>query len=410
VIDAAAAARYNVRPLLPGPEAALRDAVLRLGLPAERLTTLASHAAVEALAVQGLTSDQTRVLERALHQRGGVVLSDVDGRHALLLAPLIVMGELPAALAEWSETAETLGLAIADVLMARGGAPAPLRAGDHVLDFSSRTLVMGILNVTPDSFAGDSLHDDLDAVVERAQEFVAAGADLLDIGGESTRPNAAPVSAGQELGRVLPALRAVCAAVDVPVSIDTRKADVAAAAIAEGAVIVNDVWGLRGDAAMVDVVAANPHVALIAMHNQRGTDYGDLMEDICAALRESVRIAQVHGISAERIVVDPGFGFAKTAAQNLELMRRLRELRGLGRPVLLGPSRKHTIGAILGGLPPTERVEGTLALLALAVEAGVSMVRVHDVAAAMRAVTVADAVVRGTPPKIATLPPPGPTG
>ena len=257
---------------------------------------------------------------------------------------------------------------------------------------------MGILNVTPDSFAGDALHDDVGARSERAREFVAAGADVLDIGGESTRPNAQPVDAREEMARVLPALRAVCAAVDVPVSIDTRKAEVAAAAIAEGAVIVNDVWGLRGDPAMVDVLAANPHVALVAMHNQRGTEYGDLMQDICAALRESVRIAQAHGVSADRIVVDPGFGFGKTAAQNLELMRRLRELRGLGRPVLLGPSRKHTVGAILGGLPPSERVEGTLALLALAVEAGVSMVRVHDVAAAVRAVSVADAVVRGTPP------------
>ncbi len=410
MIDAAAAARYNVRPLLPGPEEALRYAVLRLGLPPERLTALATHGAVEALAVQGLASDQTRVLERVLQQRGGVVLSDADGRRVLLLAPLMVMGELPAALAGWSETAETLGRAIGDVLMARGAAPAPVRAGDHVLDFSRRTLVMGILNVTPDSFAGDSLYDDVVRTVERARSFVDSGADLLDIGGESTRPNSQPISADEEMTRVLPALRAVRAAVDVPVSIDTRKAVVAAAAIAEGAVIVNDIWGLRGDPGMIDVVATHPEVAVIAMHNQHGTDYGDLMEDICAALRESVRIADERGVSADRIVVDPGFGFAKTAAQNLMLMRRLRELRGLGRPVLLGPSRKSTIGAILGGLPPTERVEGTLALLALAIEGGVSMVRVHDVATAVRAVRVADAVVRGTPPEIAELPPPGPTG
>ncbi len=410
MIDAAVAARYNVRPLLPGPEGALRDAVLRLGLPAERLTALATHGAVEALAVQGLAPDQTRVLERVLHPRGGVVLSDAEGRHALLLAPLMVMGALPATLAEWSETAESLGVAIGEVLMARTAAPAPVRAGEHVLDFSARTLVMGVLNVTPDSFAGDALGGDVDAAVERARQFVDAGADVLDIGGESTRPNSQPIDAREELARVLPPLRAVCAAVDVPVSIDTRKAEVAAAAVADGAVIINDVWGLRGDSTMVDVVAEHPHVAVVAMHNQHGTEYGDLMEDICAALRESLRIAQAHGVTAERIVVDPGFGFAKTPAQNLELMRRLRELRGLGRPVLLGPSRKHTVGAILGGLPPEERVEGTLALLTLAVEAGVSMVRVHDVAAAVRAVRVADAVVRGTPPEIAVLPPPGPTG
>jgi dihydropteroate synthase len=410
VIDATTAARFNVRPLLPGPQDTLAESVLRLGLPADRLTALATHGAVEALAVNGLTPDLTRVLERVLHERGGALLSDADGDRVLLLAPLMAMGQLPAALAEWSESADALGRAIGDVLMARGAAPPPLRAGGHLLDFRSRTLVMGILNVTPDSFAGDSLSGDVDAVTERAREFVAAGADLLDIGGESTRPNAQPVEAGEELARVLPAMRAVCAAVDVPVSIDTRKAEVAAAAIADGAVVVNDIWGLRGDPAMAGLLAAHPQVALVAMHNQRSTDYGDLMEDICAGLRESLRIAEAHGIGAERIIVDPGFGFGKTPAQNLELMRRLRELRGLGRPVLLGPSRKSTIGAILGGLPPQERVEGTLALLALAVDAGVSLVRVHDVAEAVRAVRVADAVVRGTPASVAALPRPGPTG
>ncbi|MGH7723591.1 MAG: dihydropteroate synthase [Candidatus Dormibacteria bacterium] len=410
MIDAARAARYNVRPLLPGPESALREAVLRLGLPSERLTALATHGIVEALAVQGLASDQTRILERVLHQRGGMVLSNVDGSHALLLAPLMVMGQLAAALAEWSESAEALGLAIGEVLTARTGTPPPLHAGSHVLDFAEHTLVMGILNVTPDSFAGDSLHGDVEAAAERARQLVAEGADLLDIGGESTRPNAQPVDVAEELARVLPALRAVCAAVTVPVSIDTRKSEVAAAAIALGAVIVNDVWGLRGDGAMVDVLAAHPEVALVAMHNQHGTEYGDLMEDISTSLHETLRIAQAHGVAADRIIVDPGFGFGKTPAQNLELMRRLGELRGLGRPLLLGPSRKHTIGAILGGLPPEQRVEGTLALLSLAVQAGVSMVRVHDVGAAVRAVRVADSVVRGTPPSVAALPRPGPTG
>jgi dihydropteroate synthase len=410
VTDAAAAARYNVRPLLPGPAGVLREQVQRLGLPADRVTTLATHGAVEALAVQGLSADQTRVLERILRERGGAVLTDQDGRRALLLAPLMAMSQLPAQLAQWSESAESLGAAIGDALMARGASPPPLRAGGHVLDFRECTLVMGVINVTPDSFAGDSVHGDVAEATELARSFVTAGADIIDIGGESTRPNSQPVDAAEERARVLPVVHAVCAAVDVPVSVDTRKSEVAAAAIAEGAVIINDVWGLRGDPAMVEVVAAHPHVALIAMHNQRGTEYGDLMEDICAALRDSVRIAQAHGVDRSRVVVDPGFGFAKTPAQNLELMRRLGELRGLGRPVLLGPSRKHTIGAILGGLPPSERVEGTLALLALAVAAGVSIVRVHDVAAAVRAVRVADAVVRGTPPEVAALPPPGPTG
>jgi dihydropteroate synthase len=410
VTDAATAARYNVRPLLPGPESVLRDAVLRLGLPTDRLSALATHGSAEALAVQGLAPDQARILERMLRERGGTVLTDVDGVHALLLAPLMAMADLPAALAAWSESAQSLGAAIGEVLMAHSSWPPPLRAGTHTLDFRTRTLVMGVINVTPDSFAGDSIHDDVAAVVERVRGFVDSGVDLIDIGGESTRPNSQPIEAGEELARVLPALRAVRYAVDVPVSIDTRKAEVARRAIAEGAVIVNDVWGLRGDPAMAEVVAANPHVGLVAMHNQRGTVYGDLMEDICLSLRESLRIAQAAGITADRVVVDPGFGFAKTPAQNLELMRRLGELRGLGRPILLGVSRKSTIGVVLGGAVPTDRLEGTLALLALGIAAGISMVRVHDVAEAVRAVRMADAVVRGTPPDVEALPPPGPTG
>lgn len=408
--DAAAAARYNVRPLSGGPESALRDAVLRLGLPTDRLSILARHGAVEALAVQGLSPDQARILERTLQDRGGAVLTDVDGRHALLLAPLLVMGELPAALAALSQSAESLGTAIGNALMARGSSPPPVRAGAHVLEFGARTVVMGVLNVTPDSFAGDSVPGDVAAAVARARSLVDAGADIVDIGGESTRPNSEPVTAEEELARVLPVLEALATTLPVPISIDTRKALVARRAIGAGAVIVNDVWGLRGDPAMVEVVAEHPHTAVVAMHNQRGSEYGDLLEDICAALRESVRIAEAAGVGEERVIVDPGFGFAKSPAQNLELMRRLGELRGLGRPVLLGPSRKHTIGVLLGGAAPPDRVEGTLAMVTLGIAAGVSLVRVHDVAQAVRAARVADAVVRGTPAHVAALPPPGPTG
>ncbi|HEX4578796.1 MAG TPA: dihydropteroate synthase [Candidatus Dormibacteraeota bacterium] len=408
--DAATAARYNVRPLRPGPESVLRDTVLRLGLPTDRLSALAAHGTVEALAVQGLAPDQARILERALRERGGAVLTDTDGTRALLLAPLMAMSELPATLAGWSESAQELGAAIGDVLIAHGSWPPPLRAGRYTLDFRARTLVMGVINVTPDSFAGDSIHDDVAAVVERVRGFVDSGVDIIDIGGESTRPNSVPIDAGEELARVLPALRALRYAVEVPVSIDTRKSQVARRAIDEGAVIVNDVWGLRGDPAMAEVVAANPHVGVIAMHNQRGTAYGDLMEDICGSLRESLRIADAAGVAAERVIVDPGFGFAKSPAKNLELMRRLGELRGLGRPILLGVSRKSTIAAVAGGDDPSDRVEGTLALLALGVAAGVSIVRVHDVPQAVRAVRMADAVVRGTPSEVEALPPPGPTG
>ena len=410
MIDAAAAARYNVRPLSPGPESVLRESVLSLGLPAERLGLLARHGAVEVLAVEGLSPDQTRILERTLAERGGAVLTDRDGRRALLLAPLLAMGELPAALKSLSRSAESLGEAIGQALMAHGATPPPLRAGNHVLDFSTRTLVMGVLNVTPDSFAGDSVGSDVAAAMARAQDMVAEGADIIDVGGESTRPNSQPVSADEELARVLPVIAALRPSLPVPLSIDTRKSEVARRAVTEGAVIVNDVWGLRGDPAMAGVLADHPHVALMAMHNQHGTEYADLMADVCSSLRESLRIAESAGVATERVIVDPGFGFAKTPAQNLELMRRLGELRGVGRPILLGPSRKHTIGAILGGLPPAERVEGTLALVTLGIAAGASIVRVHDVAQTVRAARVADAVVRGTPAEVAALPAPGPTG
>ena len=409
MIDAATAARYNVRPLLPGPQDALRENVLRLGVAADRLSMLASHGSSEALAIQGLSSDLTRVLERILRDRGGTVLSDADGTRVVLLAPLMTMGQLPTLLAQWSETAEGLGAAIGAALVARGTPPPPLQAGRLLLDFSARTLVMGIVNVTPDSFAGDSVPR-VDDAVARARRLAEAGADIIDVGGESTRPNATPVTEEEELARVLPALTAICAAVDTPVSIDTRKAGVARAAVAVGATLVNDVWGLRGDPVMVEVVAENPHVGLVAMHNQHGTAYGDLLEDICASLRRSLEIAAGHGIAAERVIVDPGFGFAKTPAQNLELMRRIGELRGLGRAVLLGASRKHTIGVVAGNVPPADRDPGTLALVTLAVAAGVSVVRVHNVAAARQAARVADAVVRGTPGDVTALPAPGPTG
>lgn len=209
---------------------------------------------------------------------------------------------------------------------------------------------------------------------------------------------------------MLPVVAGLRARVPVPLSIDTRKAAVAAAAIESGAVIVNDVWGLRGDPDMAGVVATHPDAALVAMHNQHGVEYTDLMEAVTAALRESLAIAAEAGIAAERVVVDPGFGFGKTPAQNLELMRRLGELRSLGRPVLVGPSRKSTIGLLGSGAEPDQRLEGSLALATLAVAAGASIVRVHDVAATAAALRVADAVVRGTPEHIGALPAPGPTG
>lgn len=410
--SAASAARYSVRPLLPGPIDALRDAVLRLGLPPERLTVLAERGAVEALALRGLSSDQIRVLERLVADGGGEVLSNANGDRAVLLMPLMTAGALPMELAAWSENAGELGAAIGAVLMARGGPPPPLVAGEHRLEFGRRTLVMGILNVTPDSFSGDGVGTDVPAAVARAHSLAEAGADVVDIGGESTRPSRTRQEVGteEEMARVLPVIRELRGRLPVPISIDTRKASVAAAALDAGAVIVNDVWGLRGDPQMAHVIGAHPGTGVIAMHNQHGTDYGDLLEDVCHGLRESLAVAEKAGIPSSQVIIDPGFGFAKTPVHNLELIRRLGELMGLGHAVLVGPSRKSTTGLLIGETDQAHRLEPSLALAVLSVQAGAHMVRVHDVAETVRALRAADAVVRGTPESLRGLPIPGPTG
>jgi dihydropteroate synthase len=410
--SAEAAARYSVRPLLPGPADALRDAVLRLGLPPERLSVLAERGAVEALALRGLSSDQIRVIERLVAEGGGEVLSNANGDRAVLLMPLMTAGMLPMQLGAWSDNTGEVGAAIGAVLMARGGPPPPIELPGHRLEFGRRTLVMGILNVTPDSFAGDGVGDDLERAVGRGELLAVEGADVVDVGGESTRPSRTreEVPAEVELDRVLPVIRELAGRLSVPISIDTRKASVAAAALDAGATIVNDVWGLRGDPHMAEVIAAHPGTGVVAMHNQVGTEYGDLMEDVCLGLRESLAAAEKAGIPLSQVIIDPGFGFAKTPAHNLELVRRLGELLGMGHAVLVGPSRKSTTGLLIGENNQEHRLEPSLALAVLCVQAGAHMVRVHDVAETVRALRAADAVVRGTPEALLGLPIPGPTG
>jgi len=258
---------------------------------------------------------------------------------------------------------------------------------------------MGILNVTPDSFSGDGLGDSIDQAVRRGLEFVRDGADVLDIGGESTRPGAQPVPAREELRRVLPVLRALSAQVDVPLSVDTCKAEVARQACAAGATIINDISGLNHEPALAKV-AARTGAGLILMHMlgtprtmQHDPQYADVVGDICHSLRDSLERASQAGVRAEQTMVDPGFGFGKTVAHNLELLRRLAEFSSLGRPVLLGTSRKSTIGKVLD-LPVDERGEGTAATVAVGIVNGVDMVRVHDVKAMGRVARMTDAIVR----------------
>lgn len=280
-------------------------------------------------------------------------------------------------------------------LQALSETPAPLRCGSHELTFD-RSRVMGIINTTPDSFSGDGLGDNIAAAVAQGQAFAAAGADLLDIGGESTRPGSDGVSAEEEIARVVPVIDALAAAVAVPLSIDTSKPEVCRAALAAGATLINDVWALR-QPGMLEL-AAETGAAVCVMHMQgqprdmqHQPHYEDVITEVYDFLAERVEAAVAAGVAREQIIIDPGFGFGKTVAHNLELVRRLHEFRSLGLPVLLGPSRKRTIGEITGK-PAAERVMGTAALCALGLANGANIIRVHDVPQMVDVARVVDAV------------------
>ena len=269
----------------------------------------------------------------------------------------------------------------------------PARCGALALGWGRKTHVMAILNLTPDSFSGDGLAADPDTALARALDAVAAGADLLDVGGESTRPGATPVTAAEEIARVVPLIRALAGRVDVPIAVDTSKAAVAEAALAAGATLLNDVRGLQADPDLA-AIAARAGVPVVVMHDRVPDDRGDLLASIAGELARRLDRALAAGIAWEQLIVDPGFGFGKGPRENLELLRRLGELRVLGRPILAGTSRKGTIGRVLG-LPPDQRVEGTAATVVLAIAGGADLVRVHDVRAMVRVARMADAVVRG---------------
>lgn len=270
-----------------------------------------------------------------------------------------------------------------------------------------RTLIMGVLNVTPDSFSDGGRFASADAALLRAEKMLADGTDILDIGGESTRPatftSHAPLPADEEGQRILPVIAAIARRFpDAVISVDTYKADVARAAVDAGACFINDISALRADPDM-GAFAAETGLPVCLMHLpglptriDPHPAYGDIVADVCSHLRERAAAAREYGIAEENIVLDPGFGFGKSAAQNLELIRRLRELTVLGFPLLVGMSRKSTIGKVLGNLPADDRIEGTAATVALAIAYGAAIVRVHDVREMTRVARMSDAIVRGT--------------
>ncbi|MBN2258255.1 MAG: dihydropteroate synthase [Anaerolineaceae bacterium] len=279
-------------------------------------------------------------------------------------------------------------------------------------DFSwgERTYIMGIINITPDSFSGDGLlvHENvLDQVLEQARNFITAGADILDIGGESTRPGAPPISEEEELRRVIPIIQALINEnLGIPLSLDTYKASVAETGLQMGVDWINDIWALRADPRMTEVVKkhkaplilmhnrsqpADPKLALRLSNYPQGTQYDDLAKDVITELLQSVTLAHSAGITDDMIILDPGIGFGKTVEQNMTLIAHLNEIHELGYPVLLGPSRKSFIGLTLD-LPPDQRLEGTLAAVGLGIMRGADIIRVHDVGATVRFVRMLDAM------------------
>ncbi|WP_379971472.1 dihydropteroate synthase [Ectobacillus sp. sgz5001026] len=267
-----------------------------------------------------------------------------------------------------------------------------IQCGPYELKITEETIVMGILNVTPDSFSDGGKFNNERSAVLHAQEMVEQGAKIIDIGGESTRPSYAKVSQEEELGRVLPAIKAVSRSVHVPISIDTYKAEVARQAIEAGANIINDIWGAKADPKMAEV-AAYFDVPIILMHNRDNTNYRNIIADMIADLYESVKIVKAAGVRDENIILDPGLGgFSKTPEQNLEVMRNLEQLTVLGYPLLLATSRKAFIGDVLN-LPVNERVEGTGATTCLGIQKGCDIIRVHDVLETVRMAKMMDAML-----------------
>lgn len=273
------------------------------------------------------------------------------------------------------------------------------------LDFSKKTYIMGVLNVTPDSFSDGSLYFNKDKAVQHALKLVEDGADIIDIGGESTRPGSEPISAEEEIRRTVPVIKAISKEIKIPISIDTYKSEVAMRALDAGASIVNDISGLRFDPEMPKVVAKYGVPAIIMHIKGRPKDmqqnpvYEALILEIMDYLRISIRLANKFGIPDNKIIIDPGIGFGKTFEHNLEIIKNLKEFTILGKPVAIGVSRKAFIGKILGDVPPSERLEGTSAAVAISIFNGANIIRVHDVKEISKVTKVADAIKIGVPKK-----------
>ena len=397
--------RLNARVIASTPTAPVLDEMRRTGATEPGLARMMTKAEAVAVALEHVERRQANLLKQEMLAAGGdaavhhgVCSEAVDETRVVLVGTRRQFTSLLARLAEEPMDLPAVGEVLRRALEAYARRRFEIPMGPHRLVVGPKPALMGIVNATPDSFSRDGLAGDPEAAVALGLRMAEAGADLLDVGGESTRPGSDPVSEDEERRRVLPVVEALARRVRTPISIDTRRARVAREALAAGACVVNDVTALRGDPAMAATVAKTG-AAVILMHMQGEPKtmqdrpvYDNLMADICRFLRQSMALAAEAGVPEEKILVDPGIGFGKTLADNLQVLARLDQLRTLGRPILVGPSRKRFLGDLTGVRTPAERTYGTAAACALAVAAGALVLRVHDVPEMRQALAVAGAV------------------
>ncbi|MDD5382704.1 MAG: dihydropteroate synthase [Candidatus Margulisbacteria bacterium] len=383
-----------------------RSEMLAIGADKVGVELMAPKAVSRVLKLKGLKPAAANIVKQEMLSFGGEAATAYGSiNQSVEKSDLLIFGTLK----QLSQLAEKLKLhqfglpAVAaelkSVLNNYSAVPEPIKIKDKNLVFGLRTYIMGVLNVTPDSFSDSNKFMDIDAAVSHAKQMIADGADIIDIGGESTRPGAAQISAEEELKRVPPGIKRLAAETEAPISIDTTKARVAKEAVAAGAAMINDISGLHFDPEMAKV-AAKAGAPIVLMHiqgqpanMQSNPCYSDLLGEVIDYLNEGLEIAKKAGILLEQIIVDPGIGFGKTVEQNLEILKRLRELKVLGRPVLVGVSRKTVIGKVLD-LPVDDRLEGTAAAVALSIANGADLIRVHDVKEMSRVAKMTDAIVR----------------
>lgn len=408
---------FNVRILDLHTPDEIRAEMEKVGASVPGMKIMMPKASFRVIKVEGLNFAAANIIKQEMLARGGEAVTsrqvystkDVDSDVLLLGTERHYQDLLRKLRVQPFKRLRMIASEVEQALVRHAGEEfGSLNIAGRAFDWGDRTYIMGVVNVTPDSFSGDGLGDDIEAALAQAERMIEAGADLIDVGGESTRPGSEPISVEEELGRVVPVIEALARRADVPISIDTYRAEVAEEALTAGAHLVNDVWGLRMEPEIAEL-AARHQVPLVLMHNRSrpkdaaqtarlggrylGVEYEDLMADVIRELRDSISLALEAGVEREKIIVDPGIGFGKTVQQNLQLMANLAELKVLGRPILLGPSRKSFIGYTLD-LPLDERVEGTAAAVAVGIANGADIVRVHDVKQMVRVARMTDAMVR----------------